>query len=120
MDPRPTDQSRPQPKRPTRARGCELTLVKGRHTWRFCCEHAEEPSLLSVIADIASSSQAGLDQFDLAVLASQLQDHFAADHEEEICGSCEPHTSDLSTDSHPDDRSERPVRSDDFPTHHAT
>ena len=120
MDPRPTDQSRPQPTRPARARGCELTLVKGRHTWRFCCEHAEEPMLLSVIADIASSSHAGLDQFDLAVLASQLQDHFAADHEDEICGSCEPHAPDLKSASHSTDRSQGQVRSDDSPTHHAT
>lgn len=90
MDDSVPQSGKPDPSRPTRGPGCELTLVKGRHTWRFCCDHAEEPSLLSVIADIATDANAGLDQFDLAVLASQLQDHFASDHEHELFGAADP------------------------------
>ncbi len=60
--------------------GCVLTLTKGRHTWRFRCASAEEPRLLSAIAELASDAGAGLDSFDLALLASQLQEHFAASH----------------------------------------
>ncbi len=120
MDSSPNDQSRPQTPGAPRARGCELTLVKGRHTWRFCCEHAEEPSLLSVIAEIATSAHAGLDQFDLAVLASQLQDHFAADHESEIRGSRDARPAALPSSTVSADRPARPVSSDDSPSHQST
>lgn len=93
----------PQPGEPTagakRGPGCELTLVKGRHTWRFCCDSAEEPLLLSVIAELASRGQAGLDQFDLAVLATQLQEHFACDHEAELLGETGPDSLPLSDHS---------------------
>jgi hypothetical protein len=120
MDSSTNDQSRSQPPRNPRARGCELTLVKGRHTWRFCCEHAEEPSLLSVIAEIATSAHAGLDQFDLAVLASQLQDHFAADHEAEIHDPSEARPPALPSSPVSTDRPARSVGTDDSPSHHRT
>lgn len=121
MDSSPPESSSPQQSGRPRAHGCELTLLKGRHTWRFCCDHAEEPTLLSVIAELATGANAGLDQFDLAVLASQLQDHFAADHEAALFdgrapSACPP----TSTPDPPAGRTRSARSSDDATSQHAS
>lgn len=120
MDSSHSEHSTPKESRPARAQGCELTLVKGRHTWRFRCEHAEEPSLLSVISEVASTPGVGLDQFDLAVIASQLQRHFAADHEYELRGEQMTPSESVQTVPNSPARPARPGNSIDSTSHQAT
>lgn len=50
----------------------EVTLVKGRHTWRFLYPPGEEAAAFACAASITERATSGLDHFDLAILAYRL------------------------------------------------
>ncbi|QKK08233.1 MAG: hypothetical protein HND58_08625 [Planctomycetota bacterium] len=49
-----------------------VTLVHGRHRWRFSCHRGEERSLVTAVAKAALKGQGGLDLADAAILARRL------------------------------------------------
>ncbi|MDQ7014047.1 MAG: hypothetical protein Q9O74_09155 [Planctomycetota bacterium] len=49
-----------------------VTLMHGRHRWRFSCHHGEERSLVAAVARAALRGQGGLDLADAAILARRL------------------------------------------------
>lgn len=49
-----------------------VTLVHGRHRWRFSCHRGEERSLVTAVARAALKGQGGLDLADAAILARRL------------------------------------------------
>lgn len=50
----------------------EVTIVKGRHTWRFLFNPGQEPDVFATAAAISERPMSGLDHFDLAILAYRL------------------------------------------------
>jgi hypothetical protein len=50
----------------------EVTILKGRHTWRFCFSPGHEPDVFAAAAAITERPASGLDHFDLAILAYRL------------------------------------------------
>lgn len=50
----------------------EVTIVKGRHTWRFVYEPGHEPDVFATAAALTEKPASGLDHFDLAILAYRL------------------------------------------------
>lgn len=49
-----------------------VTLVHGRHRWRFSCHGGEERSLVAAVARAAMKGEGGLDLADAAILARRL------------------------------------------------
>lgn len=49
-----------------------VTLVHGRHRWRFSCASGEERSLVAAAAAAAMRGAQGLDLADAAILARRL------------------------------------------------
>ena len=49
-----------------------VTLMHGRHRWRFSCQPGEERSLVAAVARAALRGQGGLDLADAAILARRL------------------------------------------------
>jgi len=57
-----------------------VTLMHGRHRWRFSCHHGEERSLVAAVAKAALRGQGGLDLADAAILARRLDAWPASNH----------------------------------------
>lgn len=49
-----------------------VTLVHGRHKWRFTCAPGDERSLVAAVARVAMRGDCGLDLADAAILARRL------------------------------------------------
>lgn len=49
-----------------------VTLVHGRHRWRFACTPGEERALVAAAARVAMRGNTGLDLADAAILARRL------------------------------------------------
>jgi len=56
-----------------------VTLVHGRHCWRFRCRPGEERALVAAAARVALREGSGLDVADAAILARRLDAWPAAD-----------------------------------------
>ena len=54
-----------------------LSLIKGRHQFRFKYEAGEESIVLDALVDLVNSREHAFDWFDAAVLSHQLGQHLA-------------------------------------------
>lgn len=65
----------PQPERDATSTLCSVTLVNGRHRWRFTCSPHDRESLISALSRRVGSDESDLSAEDAAIVAQQLRDH---------------------------------------------
>lgn len=66
---------RPQPGRNATSTLCSVTLVTGRHRWRFTCSLHDRESLISAMGRRVGGNESDLSAEDAAIVAQQLRDH---------------------------------------------
>ncbi len=66
---------KPQPERGATGALHSVTLVNGRHRWRFTCSPHDRESLISAMSRRVGSTESDLSAEDAAIVALQLRDH---------------------------------------------
>ena len=66
---------KPQPERDATNALRSVTLVNGRHRWRFTCSLHDRESLISAMGRRVGGNESDLSAEDAAIVAQQLRDH---------------------------------------------
>lgn len=66
---------KPQPEQDATNALRSVTLVNGRHRWRFICSPHDRESLISAMDRRVGSDESDLSAEDAAIVAHQLRDH---------------------------------------------